>query len=103
MCTAAKTKLRRSRVHFGESRVSPQDVGAVVRDLAGLSVSGVFFTCPLTGAALTKSEREVHIKEAIFMVCVCNVYRVLILNSRPADDNDNDEPDDPMMLCTGDG
>ncbi|KAM6962767.1 UBX domain-containing protein 6 [Aplochiton taeniatus] len=32
-----------------------------------LSVSGVYFTCPLTGATLTKSEREVHIKEAIFM------------------------------------
>lgn len=39
-----------------------------VKDLASLSVSGVFFTCPLTGATLTKSEREVHIKEAILMV-----------------------------------
>ncbi|XP_071751867.1 UBX domain-containing protein 6 isoform X1 [Centroberyx gerrardi] len=38
-----------------------------VKDLACLSVSGVYFTCPLTGATLTKSEREVHIKEAIFM------------------------------------
>lgn len=33
------------------------------------SVSGVYFTCPLTGATLTKSEREAHIKEAILMVC----------------------------------
>ncbi|XP_019752390.1 UBX domain-containing protein 6 [Hippocampus comes] len=32
-----------------------------------LSVSGVYFTCPLTGATLTKSQREVHIKEAILM------------------------------------
>ncbi|XP_019936439.1 UBX domain-containing protein 6 [Paralichthys olivaceus] len=38
-----------------------------VRDPTCLSVSGVYFTCPLTGATLTKSEREVHIKEAIFM------------------------------------
>ncbi|XP_047442750.1 UBX domain-containing protein 6 [Mugil cephalus] len=38
-----------------------------VKELACLSVSGVYFTCPLTGATLTKSEREVHIKEAIFM------------------------------------
>ncbi|XP_005993833.1 UBX domain-containing protein 6 isoform X2 [Latimeria chalumnae] len=32
-----------------------------------LSVSGVYFTCPLTGATLSKSEREGHIKEAILM------------------------------------
>ncbi|KAM7410245.1 hypothetical protein PAMA_001609 [Pampus argenteus] len=38
-----------------------------VKDFACLSVSGVYFTCPLTGATLTKSEREVHIKEAILM------------------------------------
>ncbi|XP_038572244.1 UBX domain-containing protein 6 isoform X1 [Micropterus salmoides] len=38
-----------------------------VKDPACLSVSGVYFTCPLTGATLTKSEREVHIKEAILM------------------------------------
>ncbi|XP_042339613.1 UBX domain-containing protein 6 [Plectropomus leopardus] len=38
-----------------------------VKDAACLSVSGVYFTCPLTGATLTKSKREVHIKEAILM------------------------------------
>ncbi|XP_018548526.1 UBX domain-containing protein 6 [Lates calcarifer] len=38
-----------------------------VKDPACLSVSGVYFTCPLTGATLTKSEREIHIKEAILM------------------------------------
>lgn len=38
-----------------------------VKDPSFLSVSGVYFTCPLTGATLTKSEREAHIKEAIFM------------------------------------
>lgn len=38
-----------------------------VKDPACLSVSGVYFICPLTGATLTKSEREVYIKEAIFM------------------------------------
>ncbi|CAL1592853.1 unnamed protein product [Knipowitschia caucasica] len=41
--------------------------GSQVKDSSCLSVSGVYFTCPLTGATLTKSEREVHIKEAIFM------------------------------------
>lgn len=39
-----------------------------VNDPTTLSVAGVYFTCPLTGATLTKSEREVHIKEAILMV-----------------------------------
>ncbi|XP_028260609.1 LOW QUALITY PROTEIN: UBX domain-containing protein 6-like [Parambassis ranga] len=38
-----------------------------VKNPTCLSVSGVYFTCPLTGATLTKSEREVHIKEAILM------------------------------------
>ncbi|XP_028821265.1 UBX domain-containing protein 6-like [Denticeps clupeoides] len=38
-----------------------------VKDPASLSVSGVFFTCPLTGATLTKAEREVRVKEAILM------------------------------------
>uniref|UniRef100_A0A3B3YCB9 UBX domain-containing protein 6 n=1 Tax=Poecilia mexicana TaxID=48701 RepID=A0A3B3YCB9_9TELE len=38
-----------------------------MKDPACLSVSGVYFTCPLTGATLTKSQREVHIKEAILM------------------------------------
>ncbi|XP_035033523.1 UBX domain-containing protein 6 [Hippoglossus stenolepis] len=38
-----------------------------MKDPTCLSVSGVYFTCPLTGATLTKREREVHIKEAIFM------------------------------------
>ncbi|KAG9351278.1 hypothetical protein JZ751_025170 [Albula glossodonta] len=38
-----------------------------VKDPACFSVSGVYFTCPLTGATLTKNEREMHIKEAILM------------------------------------
>ncbi|KAM9480216.1 UBX domain-containing protein 6-like [Salvelinus alpinus] len=41
--------------------------GSSVKDPVFLSVTGVYFTCPLTGATLTKSGREVHIKEAIFM------------------------------------
>lgn len=41
-----------------------------VKDPTYLSVSGVYFTCPLTGATVTKSEREAHIKEAILMVCL---------------------------------
>uniref|UniRef100_A0A1A8BL40 UBX domain-containing protein 6 n=1 Tax=Nothobranchius kadleci TaxID=1051664 RepID=A0A1A8BL40_NOTKA len=46
---------------------SAEGSGVPVKDFACLSVSGVYFTCPLTGATLTKSQREVHIKEAIFM------------------------------------
>lgn len=37
------------------------------RDPSSFSVSGVFFTCPLTGKTVTKAERELHIKEAILM------------------------------------
>ncbi|KAF7203240.1 UBX domain-containing protein 6 isoform X2 [Nothobranchius furzeri] len=46
---------------------SAEGSGVPVKDFACLSVSGVYFTCPLTGATLTKSQREVHLKEAIFM------------------------------------
>ncbi|KAM9386075.1 UBX domain-containing protein 6 [Pholidichthys leucotaenia] len=41
--------------------------GSKVKDPTCLSVACVYFLCPLTGAKLTKSEREAHIKEAIFM------------------------------------
>uniref|UniRef100_A0A3P8V7V8 UBX domain-containing protein 6 n=1 Tax=Cynoglossus semilaevis TaxID=244447 RepID=A0A3P8V7V8_CYNSE len=37
------------------------------KDHTCLSVSGVYFTCPLTGATLSKSERDSHVKEAIIM------------------------------------
>lgn len=37
------------------------------KDPSSFSVSGVYFICPLTGKTLTKSERELHIKEAILM------------------------------------
>lgn len=50
-----------------------------VKDPTCLSVSGVYFTCPLTGATLTKSEREVHIKEAILMVRLKILSLVLAL------------------------
>ncbi|XP_076133902.1 UBX domain-containing protein 6 [Alosa pseudoharengus] len=38
-----------------------------VKDSGSLSVSGIYFICPLTGSKLTKSEREHCIKEAILM------------------------------------
>ncbi|XP_062411619.1 UBX domain-containing protein 6 [Sardina pilchardus] len=38
-----------------------------VKDSGGLSVSGIYFICPLTGSKLAKSEREHCIKEAILM------------------------------------
>lgn len=59
--------------------ISFQGSKVPVTDPACLSVSGVYFTCPLTGATLTKSEREVHIKEAILMVRANTVSLVLVL------------------------
>uniref|UniRef100_A0A8C1JH42 UBX domain-containing protein 6 n=1 Tax=Cyprinus carpio TaxID=7962 RepID=A0A8C1JH42_CYPCA len=41
--------------------------GVPQKDLSCFSVSGVFFICPLTGKTLRKTEREMHIKEAILM------------------------------------
>ncbi|MGH0181085.1 UNVERIFIED_CONTAM: hypothetical protein FKN15_005755 [Acipenser sinensis] len=52
----------------GSSEAQPSGSKVPVKeDPASLSVSGVYFTCPLTGATLTKGEREAHIKEAILM------------------------------------
>ncbi|CAG04841.1 unnamed protein product, partial [Tetraodon nigroviridis] len=50
-----------------EKAASAEVCELLAKEVACLSVSGVYFTCPLTGATLTKSEREAHIKEAIFM------------------------------------
>ncbi|MBN3315551.1 UBXN6 protein, partial [Atractosteus spatula] len=51
----------------GQPAESSEGSKVPVKEAACFSVSGVYFTCPLTGATLTKSEREVHIKEAILM------------------------------------
>ncbi|XP_075759152.1 UBX domain-containing protein 6 isoform X1 [Pelodiscus sinensis] len=51
-----------------ERRLSADDKGpvpAVEEETAGLSVSGVYFICPLTGATVRKDQKEAHIKEAI--------------------------------------
>ncbi|KAG9343230.1 hypothetical protein JZ751_014209 [Albula glossodonta] len=48
------------RPHSSHSAIRNQ-----AKDLACLSVSGVYFICPLTGATITKNEKEAHIKEAI--------------------------------------
>lgn len=37
------------------------------KDNCGFSVSGVYFTCPLTGAILRKNQRDAHIREAILL------------------------------------
>ncbi|XP_068174950.1 UBX domain-containing protein 6 [Antennarius striatus] len=57
----AAAQAEKEKVHTTE------ETQMLVKDLTNLSVSGVYFTCPLTGATLTKSRREVHIKEAILM------------------------------------
>uniref|UniRef100_M4ABN6 UBX domain-containing protein 6 n=1 Tax=Xiphophorus maculatus TaxID=8083 RepID=M4ABN6_XIPMA len=67
---------QRPKVHTSQDAIRNQgekrtvlnpDSPEPMKDAACLSVSGVYFTCPLTGATLTKSQREVHIKEAILM------------------------------------
>ncbi|KAJ0032284.1 hypothetical protein NQD34_002365 [Periophthalmus magnuspinnatus] len=62
-----KRELEAEAVALAEKEKPNLAEGSQVKDPSSLSVSGVYFTCPLTGATLTKSEREVHIKEAIFM------------------------------------
>lgn len=39
-----------------------------MKDAECLSVSGVYFKCPVTGAIFKKNEREPRIKEAVLMV-----------------------------------
>uniref|UniRef100_A0A3Q3VSS8 UBX domain-containing protein 6 n=1 Tax=Mola mola TaxID=94237 RepID=A0A3Q3VSS8_MOLML len=66
---------QRPKVHTSQDAIRSQgettspypSTSVPVKDPSCLSVSGVYFTCPLTGTTLTKSEREAHIKEAIFM------------------------------------
>ncbi|XP_077440500.1 UBX domain-containing protein 6 [Vanacampus margaritifer] len=48
-----------------DKAVTAEGTEVVAREC--LSVSGVYFTCPLTGATLTKSQRDAHLKEAILM------------------------------------
>lgn len=62
-----KRELEAEAAALAEKEKAAPAEGSKVKDPASLSVSGVFFICPLTGATLTKSERDVHIKEAIFM------------------------------------
>ncbi|KAG7265035.1 hypothetical protein CRUP_033554 [Coryphaenoides rupestris] len=62
-----KRELEAEAAALAAKEKPAEDCSVPVRDPACLSVSAVFFTCPLTGAMLTKSERDVHIKEAIFM------------------------------------
>ncbi|XP_032427515.1 UBX domain-containing protein 6 isoform X2 [Xiphophorus hellerii] len=62
-----KRELEAEAAALAEKENAVTAEGSKVKDAACLSVSGVYFTCPLTGATLTKSQREVHIKEAILM------------------------------------
>ncbi|XP_023195029.1 UBX domain-containing protein 6 isoform X2 [Xiphophorus maculatus] len=62
-----KRELEAEAAALAEKENEVTAEGSKVKDAACLSVSGVYFTCPLTGATLTKSQREVHIKEAILM------------------------------------
>lgn len=57
---AAATAVSQKNVELEGSSVPHKDPSC-------FSVSGVYFICPLTGETLTKSERELHIKEAILM------------------------------------
>lgn len=62
-----KRELEAEAAALAEKEKAAPAEGSQVKDPSSLSVSGVYFTCPLTGATLTKSARDVHIKEAIFM------------------------------------
>ncbi|XP_024262142.1 UBX domain-containing protein 6 [Oncorhynchus tshawytscha] len=62
-----KRELEAEAAAVAEKEKTAAVEGSNVKDLGFLSVTGVYFTCPLTGATLTKSERDVHIKAAIFM------------------------------------
>uniref|UniRef100_A0A4W5MSI8 UBX domain-containing protein 6 n=1 Tax=Hucho hucho TaxID=62062 RepID=A0A4W5MSI8_9TELE len=62
-----KRELEAEAAAVAEKEKTTAVEGSNVKDLAFLSVTGVYFTCPLTGTTLTKSERDVHIKAAIFM------------------------------------
>uniref|UniRef100_A0AAR2LEX2 UBX domain-containing protein 6 n=1 Tax=Pygocentrus nattereri TaxID=42514 RepID=A0AAR2LEX2_PYGNA len=58
---------QRPHVHTSQDAIRNQGELVPVKDPSCFSVSGVYFICPLTGKTLTKSEREVHIKEAILL------------------------------------
>lgn len=62
-----KRELEAEAAALAEKEKAVAAEGSKVKDPSCLSVSGVYFICPLTGAILTKSDREVHIKEAILM------------------------------------
>ncbi|XP_029988175.1 UBX domain-containing protein 6 isoform X2 [Sphaeramia orbicularis] len=62
-----KRELEAEAAALAEKEKAAAAEGSKVKDPSCLSVSGVYFICPLTGAILTKSDREVHIKEAILM------------------------------------
>ncbi|XP_069550925.1 UBX domain-containing protein 6 isoform X1 [Brachyistius frenatus] len=62
-----KKELEAEAVAEKEKATAAEASKVPVKDPTRLSVSGVYFTCPLTGATLTKSDREVHLKEAILM------------------------------------
>ncbi|XP_068776070.1 UBX domain-containing protein 6 isoform X2 [Struthio camelus] len=68
---AIKNQVRKELM--AEAAASEKGVSAEEKDLvspdkedaAGLSVSGVYFICPLTGAVVRKDIKEKHIREAI--------------------------------------
>nr|XP_033813108.1 UBX domain-containing protein 6 isoform X2 [Geotrypetes seraphini] len=55
-------------VHESEASVGHKGpVMSAEKHHANLSVSGIYFKCPLTGATLTKEQREAHLREAILL------------------------------------
>ncbi|XP_021100686.1 UBX domain-containing protein 6 isoform X3 [Heterocephalus glaber] len=59
----AEATVRGSPVAPGTNEVP----GPKEEDSTQLPVSGVYFTCPLTGATLRRDQRDTHIKEAILL------------------------------------
>ncbi|XP_037530752.1 UBX domain-containing protein 6 [Nematolebias whitei] len=62
-----KRELEAEAAAVAEKDEASAAEGSRVKEATCLSVSGVYFICPFTGAMLTKSEREAHIKQAILM------------------------------------
>ncbi|XP_069505470.1 UBX domain-containing protein 6 isoform X2 [Ambystoma mexicanum] len=69
-----RTKVKRELEAEAAAAVKPRTSSteecqeiALQPDNSVFSVSGVYFTCPLTGATLRKNQRDAHIKEAILL------------------------------------
>ncbi|KAJ1085245.1 hypothetical protein NDU88_005378 [Pleurodeles waltl] len=67
-----RTKVKKELEAEAAAAVKPrtsssEEESTAHKDNCVFSVSGVYFTCPLTGATLRKNQRDAHIREAILL------------------------------------